>query len=590
MKELLSAKKTLGQLIKQMKQSNPPDLEAARQLTILREGVIEDLTDYQWTDLREIAPTPGRRGFDIGGESEDTTLNLLPEKLNADVRARNAAATLAEDQRIERLIAEQGEENLSFNELRRRDNTPESERVLDALESGAPINTPGTPGQRRPIISEDTTEGLFDERSREIADGLMKDANASYRTMAEEFFEPPVTGDLIKAYRRANPVPFSEVFGRYLDPHADGYEENVQDLLQRARKSPETLRSAENYLIADAYIAATREVDRVDGPITILDRKRLVAWMDTNGAALDGFPRVKQQLTEGREWIEQAERLGARPGADNIHETIEAAKRFIKDPEAYWNGYKAKGTLRAEKELSVLIRTMKKSGDPLALEGLKESFWHHRIVRSIGESAGAEVGSPVLTMKTVRDVLGNPQQRKALEALYGPEHAVLLEKAAKLQKALNTQSRLPGISPDALPTIGEQIEAFATKASAFSVILGPIRRTAKMGKALADFQRNLDERRISAVIQQSIKDPGLLRDLLKLNPDEAIIRRIRARLAGSFPTLFPRVSKAVEKRERDQLTAQEEQDRIAREREQIPNRGMLATPNSSQGALGRFNY
>jgi hypothetical protein len=585
--ELLDAERTLGRLVRKLSTGAEPDHVAARQLEMVRQGVLKDLKKFEFTDLREVKPEAGRRSFDAGGPSEDTSLGILDDAKAADRVAAKKAATLAEDQRIAKVLEEKGD-SASFNELRRRDNTPEADKALDALESGAPINTPGTPGQRRPIISEDTTEGLLDSRSREMANGLMDEANAAYKAMGDEFLDPPVTGELVGALRRKNPAPFAGYFHEYLNPHAGkkAYRRNVKDLVTRAGKSVETMEAAEQYLIADAYVASTREIKRSGENVVGIDRKALERWMKTNHEAMTAFPRVRDKLKAGRDWIAEAEALGARPGADTAYEAVEAFKTYAKDPEKFFDSIAGMGETRGVRRLNTVLKAMKRDGDTQALRGMKEAFWNHKVIRGASRK-GAATGEPRALLSNMDEILGNPIHRASIEALYGPDHVRLLEKASGVQKGLDQYLSDMTTNPEDLLGIAEKFERLISRSGSMAVIMGWPRRIAKMGRALAEFARSLDARKIKAVKDIAAKDPGLLRDLLVMNPSEKVIRRIRNRLAMSAPTIFERVDNAAEKKEEK---AAQEKTAESERRAQIPNRGMLATPNSSQGALGRFNY
>ncbi len=346
------------------------------------------------------------------------------------------------------------------------------------------------------------------------------------------------------------------------------------------------MKLAEDWLLADAYASTVGLRQVVDGPpVPTPNRKQLDSWRKAHAPALKAFPDVGRAIKQGEDWLDRARTIGAQASNTEARQQAQALQRFVTDPEAFWGSITGRGTDRAMREIKDVIGTVRRSGDVEALAGLKSSFWEHLLVDAFSKK-GAEFNTPELAMASIRKVLGSPQLRKAATDLFGPEHVKMLEYAARTQRAVTQSASIPsGVRAQALQGASEQMKKFATQASVFSVILGPVRRTFKVSKALDDFVRRMDVQQIGALFVESMRNPALLRDLLQLDPSIAVTNRITNRMSTNIPTLFPRVPAAAEHEE-------EREKRFKREDEPA-NRAITSPPTAlfsrpRNAALGRF--
>jgi hypothetical protein len=427
----------------------------------------------------------------------------------------------------------------------------------------------------------DNVLAYADDVSRENLGDALNEANAAMREHSLVFANTIVTGKkIISKARQRNPVPHSEQLALYLNP-GKNYTERLQDLVARIGDDPEVLKNVEDYLIADAYQSSVASKFNPDGSNTIeMNRAALDKWRKANSQALDAFPEVRASIESGEEFLDRARKLGASPDWRQGIQNTKTLEKFFKDPEIFWSDLTSKGSDKAARDSQVIFDAILNSGDELARKGLQESFWQHMIVEQISKY-GAEFGTPEVTLSAVRGVLGDPRMVKIIEELFPAGHIENLQELAKLQRGILETDKLPGkVQPANIDPAAVQFEKLATKGSIFSVILGPIRRGAKMTKTAREFARKMDNLKVGAAMGAAVEDPPLLKMMLKLDPSDELIRKIEWRLSANLPTVFPRAKGAEEKREKD------EADRQRRLELQNANRAITAPPTRPAGPTG----
>jgi hypothetical protein len=479
-------------------------------------------------------------------------------------------------------------------EIRRYDpNAPIRSGLPPAKPPAAPGAAAAAPQSRGAAVrGEDNVEGLAYERSRQAVSEALDRANAAMTALGQRFHDPMATGSITKAYPGRNPVPHADQLGLYLRPAGKGYANRVADLAQRAADSPETLGNVHNYLIADAYQRSVRFVtDKKTGLTTRqLDRKALDRWKTDNHEALNAFPEARGALDDADELVTRARALGAEPPPTARAADVQALERFVDDPQRFWTRLRASGENEGRKMVDDLVKAVRSSRDDAAWRGLKHSLWSSQVVEEFTKY-GVEVGSPQVTLSGVRRVLGEPQMRYAIEQLFGSRHVEDLERAAKLQDAINASASIPSnVQPTRLLAPREALEQFGTQATLFTSILGRGRRALKVTKAIDQFLTGLSDRQINAITQEAVLNPPLLRELLTANPSTKVVRSIWMRMGANEPTLFPRAqfekwSREEEARERKVVKPKPPATPI--------NRGVTTTPRlsferSGDPALGIF--
>jgi hypothetical protein len=433
-----------------------------------------------------------------------------------------------------------------------------------------PEGTAGTPGgaMRR---GEDNTRDLANERTRVIIQDALTAANDAYKKLAAEFYDPIATGSILKAHRVHNPVPHSEQLGLFLK-QGEGYAERVGELVARLQDNPAVTELARDWLIADAYQHAVRNVEMPDGSTRPrLDRKKLDDWKRANATAINGVEGTKGVVDDARALVEQARRLGAVPPPTPRAANVQALNKFVADPQRFWDSIPGMGIEEGRKAVRDIIGTIRKSGDDDALQGLRESFISSNLMRKFTESQGNV--SPQQSLEAMNDILDSPALKETMTALFGAEHVRLVEMAARVQKNALDVGEIPSsVQAKDLSTPTEQFAEAATKGSLYNVIMGPIRRTAKTSAMMQRFLRDLTELKAQAIIDEAWQNPALLRDLMTRDPSAKLVKGIRTRMGTNHPTLFPRV-------ERDQEEIEERREKSRKD--ETANRAFVSPPRNS---------
>jgi hypothetical protein len=439
-------------------------------------------------------------------------------------------------------------------------------------------------------ISDDTAKGLANERSRQIVTEAMTEANNAHRKLAGEYYDPIATGSILKAHRTHNPVPHSEQLGLFLKP-GKAYTERVGELLARIKGDPELETLARNWLIADAYQRTVRNVDLPDGSTTPrLDRRKFDDWKRANALAINGVPGMKSIVDDTRELVVKAKQLGAVPVSGVPAANVQALNKYVSDPEKFFDGLASMGVEEARKAVKDVMTTIRASGDLDAIDGFARSFVRSRLIRKFtSESAGTV--TPQQSLKAMQEVIDTPALRETMITLFGEEHVRLIEYGIRLQKGAIEIGKIPGrVAAERLATPGEAFREFTTKSSAYNVIMGKIRRTAKMSQALLKFQRSTTLLQRNAIIDEAWMNKPLLRDLLTRDPTDKTFESIKYHMGLAHPTIFPRAKrnqKLLQEQEEERQKDEEAQDVSANRAIVSPPRtSLLSPPIASFGQLG----
>jgi hypothetical protein len=186
----------------------------------------------------------------------------------------------------------------------------------------------------------------------------------------------------------------------------------------------------------------------------------------------------------------------------------------------------------------------------------------------------------------LRNVLDSPQMRHAITMMWDENHLRLLDKMATVQQMVKSTGTIPsGVTGRRLMSAGEQAKRLATTGSAFSVILGPVRRTFKVTKALDDFIYAKDEFYIAGLLMEAFQNPALLADGLRINPSSAVINRIKYRMSQSKWSIAvrPKLAEEYELERSSEDKAKKRRldaEKAARDAEPA-NRGATAPPRTS---------
>lgn len=581
-KELESMSNTLGIVAEQFaKDPNKPGT-IAHHLRTLKEAVDADLDDIEVVISKDRLPKPPAADQTVARQTDE----------QAELIRQRSAEKYVED------IKEIHEQFDAAHPPEKPFEMPSLKEMEVAPEAPAPGVPPKPKGERGTVgvgaVSEDTTFNLAVEETRKEMVRRLRVAKEANTELANVYFDKslPASRKIILGERYHNPVHHSETLGMYLTP-GKGYAERIQDLIIRTRNEPEVLELAEKWLLADAYHAAVTTTK--DNPVPALQRTLLDGWRKKHAPALRAFPDVEKKIAKGSGWLDEARDLGSKASQFESRQSAAALSRYGVDPEAFWGTVVSRGEHVGMREIDDVINRVMASGDQAAIAGLKSSLWEHLLIDGFSKK-GAEFDTPQLAMSTIRKALGKPHIRKTVAKLFGDDHVERLKELAQTQTAVEVSAAVPaGVRSEAMKTGREQMKRFATSASVFSVILGPIRRTFKVGKALDDLARSMDQQQIGALFVEAMRNPALLRDGLKLNPSLAVINRIKNRLTLNWPTLFPRVP-AVKEYEEQRPESRPGYRTLppAKEREEEtanrafvapPTVGLLRPPNA---ALGRF--
>jgi hypothetical protein len=196
------------------------------------------------------------------------------------------------------------------------------------------------------------------------------------------------------------------------------------------------------------------------------------------------------------------------------------------------------------------------------------------------------LGSPTMLVDGLRSILDSPQMRHAITMMWDENHLRLLDRMAEVQQMAKMTGTIPsGVSPRRLMSGAEQGKRLATTGSVFSVILGPVRRGFKMGKAVDDFIFAKDEFYIAGLLMEAFENPALLADGLRINPSSAVINRIRYRMSQSKWSIAVRPKLAEEyevERSAEDKAKKRRLDDEQKARDAAPaNRGVTAPPRTS---------
>jgi hypothetical protein len=468
----------------------------------------------------------------------------------------------------------------------------------------------GEPGRVVPVQGRGDAGDTLDldqERSREIITKALDEANEAYMTLAREYYDPIATGKILDAHRTKNPVAFADQLALYFDPgtakNSRGYAKRVEELRVRASDSPETLKNAEDWLVADAYQHSVMDVAQPDGSTRPrLDRKKLDAWKERNSHALNAFPGAKNAVDDASTMVDRARELGAVPIVNPGKAATQALDRFVHDPQEFWGTIAKRGTEEGLDQVRDIIRTVKASGDGVAFQGLRDSFWSSHLVRRFTVEGTGSV-TPKQMHGAIREILDSPALRETVEALFGPEHVRLLElsgdapsgsvldalrSADRATGAAIATGKIPGdVQPQKLATAGAQAQKVASEGGLYNAILGPVKKSVKGASALEKFKRNVTDLQVTAIEGELGRNPALLRDLLVRNPSGKLVKSIWTRMGKNLPTIFPR-SQFAQEREDERVdkeaasakTKRLRKERAAREAEPA-NRGVTAPPRAS---------
>jgi uncharacterized protein YdcH (DUF465 family) len=441
-------------------------------------------------------------------------------------------------------------------------------------------------------ISDDTTAGLANERSRKIVQEALDVANTRYQKMAVEYYDSIATGQIIEAHRVKSPIPHGDTLGLYLEPGGlnkpGSYTQRVDEFLVRAGDSPETIQRGQDWLVADAYQRNVELVQQADGSYKPrLNRVNFDKWKRRNAYALDKFEGAQRLVDDAETLMVEARKLGAKPLPTPLAIDRVALETFIGDPQKFWDDIPALGIDEGRKRVNDVMKTIVDSGDERALFGLKESFMTSHLVRQFTVEFAGEV-TPKMIKRAIDTIIDTPALYEMVQKVFGDDHARLLRVASKQTDAIAETGLIPAnVQAVKLKTPTEAFQETATKGSLWNVIMGPVRRTSKLASAAEKFNRDLTLIQRNAIYQEAVRNPPLLRDLLIRDYTAETIRGIRTRMGANYPTLFPRVERNQEQLEEERQKDEEAQDVSANRAIVSPPRtSLLSPPIASFGQLG----
>ena len=595
LKELTEARSTLRAAALRAEQGSAaegPNFVLGKRLWKLRSAVIDDINNHSIIidpDVlpRAAGPAVAGRGSVEGPEN----VIGLPRERSLQLRDERYVAAR------ERMGPDTGPHEPFVGPSMREAVTP----VAPAGPVPRPRKaTPGKPGREKGAASaEDGVVGLSAERARAEMGELAETARETYLGFAHRFKDPMITGGAVRAARRHVPVEQGDLLGLYLSPSpAKTRRARLADLEARVEGNSEMRQLVDDWLVADAYQASVRMVVPKGGGASVprLDPKALDTWQRNHAEQLKVFDGAKATIRSGAGFMERARLVGASPQTRVAERNARALEGVMDDPEQFWRSMRTVGTDKANRLIRDVIGVVRASGDPAAMMGLRESFWNHILVDAFAKGE-AERGFRELTFSAVDNVLTSPQLSDAAVALEGPASLRTLRMASAVYKAMVESAEIPSnIRAAELKTALETGKELAIKSSVFSVILGPKRRGAKIWKTVDDFVHEMDDRHVSALLQEAVANPALRANLLRLNPQASVIRAIRHRMSLNFPTLFPRAKASAEKREKDEAEAAERRKRADQEQTQSSrvNRGVttppqFGRPGGLESGLGLFS-